>query len=106
VVARRSPAAGVWGWIAPLRQRKRKRRRFASACFLAAGIAFGTSIYLVITRAERAFDAAHFPIFAALIVLMVALFSLGAGAEAEVARIEQEIAELEAEAVRLLGQRS
>jgi hypothetical protein len=96
----------VWGWIAPLRALRRRRRRFASLCFLGAGVAFGTSVYLVLTRVERAFDAAHFPILAGLVVLMVMLFHLGASAEAEVAKLEQEIAELEAEAVRLLGQRS
>lgn len=106
MVAQRTTAAGVWGWIGPLRQLRRKRRRFASLCFVGAGIAFGSLIYMVLTRVDRAFDATHFPIFAALVLLMVGLFHLGGGAESEVARIDQEIADLEAEAVRLLGQRS
>ncbi len=106
MVAHRSTAAGVWGWIAPLRRLRRRRRRFASACFLAAGIAFGSLVYLVLTRVDRVFDATHFPIFAGLVILMVGLFYLGASAESEIARIEQEIADLEAEATRLLAHRS
>lgn len=105
MVAQRNKAAGVWGWIAPLRKLRRRRRRFASLCFLAAGIAFGSGIYLVITRAERAFDPAHLPIFAGLVLLLVALFWLGTSAEAEIAKIDEEIADLEAEAVRLLEHR-
>jgi hypothetical protein len=105
VPARRSTAAGIWGWIEPLRAQRRKRRRFASSCFLAAGVAFGSLIYLVLTRADRTFDPAHLPVFLALVGLMVATFCLGASAEGEIARLEEEIAELEEEAVRRLGER-
>ena len=100
--ANRSSAAGIWGWIAPLRALRRRRRRFASSCFLAAGIAFGNLLYLVLTRAERTFDRLHLPIVFVLVTLMGALFWMGASAEGEVTKIEREIDELEAEAVRRL----
>jgi hypothetical protein len=103
--AARTPAAGIWGWITPLRKQRTKRRRFASLCFLAAGISFGTALYLLITRVDRTFDGAHFPLFAALVLILVAMFVLGASAESEVAKLDAEIAELEAEAVRLLDSR-
>ena len=95
-------ASGVWRWTTPLRRLRRRRRRFASLCFLGAGIAVGSAFYLVVTRVHQTFDPHHFPIFAGLVLLIVLLFWLGASAEGEVARIEAEIAELEAEAVRQL----
>lgn len=101
----RSTAAGVWAWVAPLRALRQKRRRFASAAFLAAGIAFGTLLYLVISHPERTFANAHLPVFLCLVALMAALFWLGANAEVEVSKLEREIAALEEEAVRRLGER-
>jgi hypothetical protein len=94
----------VWQWTSPLRALRKRRRRFASASFLAAGVAFGTAVYLVVAHAERTFQPARFPFFAGLVALMVALVWLGASAENEVQRIDEEIAEIEAEAVRLLDQ--
>jgi hypothetical protein len=60
----------------------------------------------LLTRVERTFDNAHLPLFVALVLILVAMFVLGASAESEVQRIDAEIAELEAEAVRLLGTRT
>ena len=103
--ARVPAAAGVWSWTDPLRKLKRRRRRFASFCFLGAGIALGSAVYLLLTRADRTFDPLHLPLFLGLVALMIALYWLGANAEAEVTKIDEEIAELEAEAIRLLNQR-
>ena len=87
-----------------MRALRKRRRRFASACFLAAGVAFGTCVYLVVAHVERTFSPSRFPFFAGLVALMVSLVWLGASAETEVQRIDEEIAEIEAEAVRLLEQ--
>jgi hypothetical protein len=83
-----------------------RRRRFGSLCFLAAGGAFGSALYLLRTRAERMLDGAHLPILVGLVATMAALFLLGVSAEQEVARLEDELAAIDEEIVRLLNRRN
>lgn len=92
------------GW--PLRKLRARRRRFASACFLFAGAAFGTCLYLLRTRFEKTLDAAHLPLFLGLVALLCALFLLGTSAEAEVSRLEAQLDELEEEVARALTRRN
>ena len=85
----------IWKRGVPLRRLRSRRRRFASACFLLAGIAFGTSLYLLRTRFLKVVGPAHLPALIGLIALMTALFVLGASAEGEVTRIDEQLLELE-----------
>ena len=92
------PVANVralWQRGVPLRRLRSRRRRFASACFLFAGLAFGTSLYLLRTRFLKVSGPTELPIFVGLVALMVALFVLGASAEGEVSRIDEQLQELE-----------
>ena len=91
----RSDARAIWRRGVPLRRLRGRRRRFASACFLFAGLAFGTSLYLLRTRFLKVSGPTELPIFVGLVALMVALFVLGASAEGEVSRIDEQLQELE-----------
>ncbi len=77
--------------IAQLIALKRRRRRLSNASFFVAGIGFGTMIYLLRARFElvRTARAAA----AALLAITVAAFYLGARADAEVRKLDEEIAE-------------
>ena len=69
---------------------KKRRRRLSNASFFVAGIGFGTMIYLLRARFElvRAARAGAL----ALLAVTVAAFWLGARADAEVRKIDEEIA--------------
>ena len=86
---------------APLLTRRARRRRFGSLCFLLAGATFGTAVYLLRTRAREVLGP-RLPLLLVLIATMVALFALGSSAEAEVARLDDELAAIEAAIVRAL----
>ena len=105
MATKRPSASALWNWTIPLRRLKQQRRRFASSCFLAAGIAFGTTLYLLATRVDRLADPRFLTLLFVLVGLLVALFFLGVSAESDVEKIDAEIAELEAEATRILGMR-
>jgi hypothetical protein len=79
---------------------RRQRRRFASACFFAAGVGFGTAIYLLRARFPTLTGPTHRVVFLALVGLMVGLFCLGARAESEVGELDEQLRELDERARR------
>ena len=92
--------------IESVEKRRRARRRSASACFFAAGIGFGTAIYLLRARFASLQAPANRAAFFALVLLMVGLFWLGARAEAEVSDLDERLRELrEAAAARRRARR-
>jgi hypothetical protein len=74
---------------------RRKRRRLSSASFFVAGIGFGTLIYLVRARFRLLRDEGRWAAAAAIVAVTVAAFWLGARADAEVRRLDEQIRELE-----------
>ena len=70
---------------------KKRRRRLSNASFFVAGIGFGTMIYLLRARFEliRAARAGAL----ALLAVTVAAFYLGARADAEARKLDEEIAD-------------
>jgi hypothetical protein len=72
-----------------LKALRKKRRRLSSACFLVAGVGFGTVFYLLRARFQLVRDRGLFA--AALLALTVGAFWLGARAEAEVAELDEKI---------------
>ena len=96
----------LWSRGVPLRRLRARRRRFASLCFLFAGIAFGTSLYVLRTRFVKVVGPAYWPTFIGLVALMVALFVLGASAEGEVSRIDEQLEALETQMGIALRRRS
>jgi hypothetical protein len=78
--------------LGPLRALRRRRRRLSSACFLVAGVGFGTVFYFLRARFQLVLDRSLAA--AALLALTVGAFWLGARAEAEVADIDEKIREL------------
>jgi hypothetical protein len=79
---------------AAVAQRRRAQRRMASICFFAAGVGFGTAIYLLRARFTLLLLPAKRAGFVALVALMVLLFWLGARAEAEIGRLDERLREL------------
>jgi len=80
---------------------RRARRRRANLCFFAAGIGFGTALYLLRTRFHTLAPPEKGLAFLTLVAIMVGLFWLGARAESDVTRIEARLRELaEARATR------
>jgi hypothetical protein len=84
--------------IASLRAQRRRRRRAASACFFAAGVGFGTAIYLLRARFATLGLPSKQLAFFALVALMAALFWAGARAEAEVGQLDERLRDLETQA--------
>jgi len=81
--------------------RRRARRRTSSFFFFAAGIAFGTALYLLRARFATLAAPAHRVAFYGLVLFMVLLFWLGARAEADVSSLDERLRNLrEAEAAR------
>src|SRR5690349_6688651 len=86
---------------APLERERRARRRTSSFFFFAAGLAFGTAIYLLRARFATLSEPAHRVAFFGLVLFMVLLFWLGARAEADVSSLDEKLRDLrEAEAAR------
>lgn len=83
-----------------LERQRRARRRSSSAFFFAAGITFGTAIYLLRARFGALAEPRHRVAFCALVLLMVLLFWLGARAEAEVSSLDEKLRELRESASR------
>lgn len=85
----------------PIERRRRARRRTSSFFFFAAGIAFGTAIYLLRARFATLGEPAHRVAFCGLVLFMVLLFWLGARAEADVSTLDEQLRNLrEAENAR------
>ena len=78
-----------------LEQLRRRRRRLSSACFLFAGIGFGTALYLLRARFSTLTQPGRGVPFLALVALMVGLFWLGARAEAEVGDLDDRLRDLD-----------
>jgi hypothetical protein len=89
----------------PIRRLRARRQRFSRICFTLAGGAFGTAIYLVRTRLPLLLEPAHLPLALGLVAVMAALFVLGSSAESEIGRLDEDLADLDAEIVRLLKRR-
>lgn len=77
-----------------VRQRRSRRRR-SSLCFFVAGIGFGTAIYLLRARFETLGPPTQRVLFIGLVALMVAIFWLGARAEAEVGQLDEQLRDLD-----------
>ncbi len=82
---RGDPRAGA------LERRRRSRRRVASLCFLAAGAAFGTALYLLRVRFSLLAAPRPRAAFFALVAGMVLLFWLGSRIESEVTQLDDEL---------------
>jgi hypothetical protein len=74
---------------------RRKRRRLSSASFFVAGIGFGTLIYLVRARMHLVRDDGRWLGAAAIVAVTVAAFWLGARADAEVRRLDEQLRDLD-----------
>jgi hypothetical protein len=74
---------------------RRKRRRLSSASFFVAGVGFGTIVYLMRARFHLLRDEGRYLTAAALLAVTVAAFFLGARADAEVSKLDDQIRELE-----------
>jgi hypothetical protein len=79
---------------------RRKRRRLSSSCFFAAGVGFGTAIYLLRARFSTLAAPNQRVLFLALVALMVIIFWLGARAEAEVGQLDEQLRDLDERARR------
>jgi hypothetical protein len=84
---------------AELERLRRSRRRFSSGCFFIAGIAFGTALYLLRARFATLSAPSQRAALAGLVAVMAGIFWIGARAESEVGRIDEELRALE-ESVR------
>jgi hypothetical protein len=67
----------------------------SSGCFFAAGVAFGTTLYLLRARFATLSAPSQRAALAGLVAVMVAIFWIGARAESEVGRIDEELRALE-----------
>jgi hypothetical protein len=83
-----------------LGRKRRARRRAASLCFLAAGVGFGTALYVLRARFHQIGGGKRPLAFAALIALMAALFWFGSRLESEVGEIDEELRQLLEQASR------
>jgi len=83
--------------LAALVSQRRKRRRLSSASFFVAGVGFGTLIYLLRSRFRLLREEGRWAAAAALVAITVAAFWLGARADADVRRLEDEIRQLESQ---------
>jgi hypothetical protein len=72
---------------------KKRRRRLSSASFFVAGIGFGTLLYLLRAHFSLLSDEGRWAGAAALLAVTIGAFYLGARADAEVRRIDEELAE-------------
>jgi hypothetical protein len=72
---------------------KRRRRRLSSASFFVAGIGFGTLLYLLRAHFRLLSEEGRWAGAAALLAVTVGAFWLGARADAEVRRIDEQLAE-------------
>jgi hypothetical protein len=72
---------------------KRRRRRLSSASFFVAGIGFGTLLYLVRAHFRLLSEEGRWAGAAALLAVTVGAFYLGARADADVRRIDAELAQ-------------
>jgi hypothetical protein len=70
----------------------RRRRRLSSASFFVAGIGFGTLLYLLRAHFTLLSQEGRWTAAAALLGVTLGAFYLGARADAEVRRIEAELA--------------
>ena len=70
---------------------QRRRRRLSSASFFVAGIGFGTLLYLLRAHFTLLSDEGRWAGAAALLGVTVGAFYLGARADAEVRRIEEDL---------------
>jgi hypothetical protein len=76
---------------AELMRLRRSRRRVSSGCFFVAGVAFGTTLYLLRARFATLGAPSQRAALVGLIGVMVAIFWIGARAESEVGRIDEEL---------------
>jgi hypothetical protein len=83
-----------------LEQLRKRRRRLSSTCFFTAGIGFGTAIYLLRARFPSLAQPTHGGLFLVLVALMVALFYMGARAEAEVGELDEQLRDLDEQAAK------
>ena len=90
------------GRIAALKVDRRAQRRLSSACFFVAGIGFGTALYLLRARFATLGPPSQRLAFVGLLAVLIGAFWLGARAEAEVGRLEEELREVEATAASLV----
>jgi hypothetical protein len=78
-----------------LQRLRRARRRLSSACFFVAGVGFGSAVYLLRARFATLSQPGRFASFLLLVALMIALFWLGARADAEVDDLDEQLRELD-----------
>lgn len=72
-----------------------RQRRLSSASFFVAGIGFGTLLYLLRARFRLVREEGRWLAAGAIVVVTVAAFYLGARADAEVGRLDEQIRALE-----------
>ena len=87
-----------------LKRVRQRQRRLASGSFFVAGVGFGTALYLLRARFATLDAPSQRVAFVSLVALMVAVFWLGARAELEVGRSDEQLRDLE-EAVQALLRR-
>jgi hypothetical protein len=85
-----------------LRRKRRRRRRAASLSFFAAGVGFGTCLYLLRAHFQRLAEPPRLAAFLALVVIVAALFWVGARADAEVDALDEELRALDEQRDRRL----
>jgi hypothetical protein len=72
---------------------RRRRRRLSNASFFVAGIGFGTLLYLLRAHFQLLSEEGRWAGAAALLAVTIGAFYLGARADAEVRRLDQELME-------------
>jgi hypothetical protein len=83
-----------------LRRERSRRRRLSSGCFLVAGVGFGTAFHLLRSRFAQLAAPGQAASFVALLLLTIGAFWVGARAEAEIGRLDEQLRELEERARR------
>ena len=78
-----------------LSRRRKRRRRASSLSFFAAGVGFGTCVYLLRAHFQRLAEPGRLAPFLGLVAIVAALFWLGARADAEVDQLDEELRKLD-----------
>ncbi len=80
---------------AELTRQKRRRRRQGNLCFFAAGIGFGTTIYLLRAHFTQVMMSDKRILLGGLVAFVCSLVWLGASGESDIRRMEEELREIE-----------
>jgi hypothetical protein len=79
---------------------RRRQRRLSSASFFVAGVGFGTILYLLRARFHLLREEGRYAAAGGLLLVTLAAFWLGARADAEVQRLDEQLRELDREGRR------